>query len=221
MPKPPPMGDWPAEGRRIETARLEIRPRLSQRKAGALAGISDTRWRHITTGKQPAGEVEIPVVGPSDTVARMAKVVGVTPEQLEADGRADAADELRDLLSSSAATPFRPVKHADMRSMLTEAEEASERIAARDGVRAIAYLAERDVVTFDPTTSTQDLALAGIAILAELAGRAEEAGAATSDRSTRNQDDDDARAATEYPLRAVAREGELPPDPFPANDEGA
>lgn len=39
----------------------------------------------------------MPVKAPAETLARMAQVVGVTPEQLEEAGRADAADELRAL----------------------------------------------------------------------------------------------------------------------------
>lgn len=41
--------------------------------------------------------VTAPVRGPAETVARMAQVVGVTPKQLQAAGRADAAEELREL----------------------------------------------------------------------------------------------------------------------------
>lgn len=45
------------------------------------------------------GGVEIPIVAPPGTLARMAQAVGATPEQLADAGRDDAADELRALLA--------------------------------------------------------------------------------------------------------------------------
>lgn len=81
------------EGRLIADALLS--KKLSARAAAAAAGISDTRWRHIVSGYQPAGQGNyIPVHGPADTLARMAMVVGVTADQLAGVGRSDAAGEL-------------------------------------------------------------------------------------------------------------------------------
>lgn len=61
-----------------------------------MAGISSTRWRHIVNGYQPHGAGQnLAVIAPAATLARMARAVGVTPEQLAEVGRADAADELR------------------------------------------------------------------------------------------------------------------------------
>jgi hypothetical protein len=83
------------EGALIEAAREAIQPRLSGRAAAAAAGISDGRWRQIVNGYLSAGRQQyIPVVAPPDTLARMAKVVGVTAEQLVGVGREDAAGEL-------------------------------------------------------------------------------------------------------------------------------
>lgn len=63
-----------------------------------LAGISNTRWRHIVNGYQPMGAgQDVAVVAPATTLARMARAVGVTPEQLVEVGREDAALELRQL----------------------------------------------------------------------------------------------------------------------------
>lgn len=79
-----------AEGALIERA-LKLSG-LSARKASTQAGISDARWRHIVNGYQPAGRGQvIPVTAPAGTLARMARVVGVTAAQLREAGRGDAA----------------------------------------------------------------------------------------------------------------------------------
>jgi transcriptional regulator with XRE-family HTH domain len=89
-PEPPP---W---GKLIIDALQESG--LSARKAATKAGISDGRWRQIALGYQNVSAgVYAPVRGPAETLARMARVVGVTPEQLEQAGRPDAATELREL----------------------------------------------------------------------------------------------------------------------------
>jgi hypothetical protein len=65
---------------------------LSVKKLAANAGISDTRWRHIVRGCQPAaGGGMTPVVGPAPTLARMAFAVGVSADELAETGRTDAA----------------------------------------------------------------------------------------------------------------------------------
>ncbi|MGH3377926.1 MAG: helix-turn-helix domain-containing protein [Actinoallomurus sp.] len=90
-------GDPPPEGRLIEEAREAMRG-MSQNKAAKLAGMSGTRWRQIVTGVASGGKgIVIPVHGNPETVARMAQVVGVTPERLADVGREDAARELRAL----------------------------------------------------------------------------------------------------------------------------
>jgi transcriptional regulator with XRE-family HTH domain len=75
------------------------RARLSGREAARRAGISEGRWRQIVNGYMVVTKgVYSPVVGaPADTVARMAQSVDVSPEELEAAGREDAAEELRKL----------------------------------------------------------------------------------------------------------------------------
>jgi Helix-turn-helix domain len=81
------------EGRLIGAA--AERDSRSVRQLAAKAGISDTRWRHIVTGSQPAGQGSyITVVAPAETLARMARVVGVTADELRQAGREDAADEM-------------------------------------------------------------------------------------------------------------------------------
>lgn len=80
---------------------------LSARQAAQQTGISDTRWRHIVAGYQPAGGSNyIQVLGPPETLARMAKVVGLRPEQLAEVGRADAAAELTKLLGDALRETF-------------------------------------------------------------------------------------------------------------------
>lgn len=94
------------EGALIERAREARSPRLSIRAAAEAAGLSDGRWRQIVNGYQSAGASQyITVVGPAETIARMAKVVGVTAEQLSEVGRGDAAGELLRLNQSIESRP--------------------------------------------------------------------------------------------------------------------
>lgn len=86
--KPP----QPPEGKLISEAMK--RRGMSARAAAQAAGISDTRWRHIVAGYQPVQDLFVPVSGPAETVARMARAVGVTSDELRRVGRGDAADQL-------------------------------------------------------------------------------------------------------------------------------
>lgn len=80
----------PPYGELIEEARAAAR--LSKREAARRAGISDAWWRYVIAGRQG----ETPVPGSPETVAAMARAVGVTPERLETEGqRPDAAEILR------------------------------------------------------------------------------------------------------------------------------
>lgn len=85
--------DQPPEGRLIQEALKKTG--MSARKAADAAGISDSRWRHIVNGYQPAGRGEfVRVVGPADTVARMARVVGVMPIDMRMRGKRPDVSEL-------------------------------------------------------------------------------------------------------------------------------
>ena len=65
---------------------------MSAREAARRAGISEGRWRQIAGGYQVVSPgVYAHVRGPAATLARMAAVAGVTPDQLTAAGRDDAA----------------------------------------------------------------------------------------------------------------------------------
>lgn len=84
----------PPEGKLIAAA--ADRMNLSIREAARRAGISYGRWRQIVTGYQnvsPGSYAE--VVAPPRTLAKMAAVVGVTPDEMEAAGRPDAANAMR------------------------------------------------------------------------------------------------------------------------------
>ena len=86
-PAPPPWGA-------LITAALR-QAGLSAREAARRAGLSEGRWRQITSGYQVVSAgIYAPVRGPAATLARMASVAGVTPAQLELAGRADAAAAL-------------------------------------------------------------------------------------------------------------------------------
>lgn len=81
------------EGKLLQHA-LE-RSGLSARKAAAQIGISDSRLRHIIRGYQPLGRGQtVEVIAPADTLGRIAYTLGVTPQDLERAGRADAAESM-------------------------------------------------------------------------------------------------------------------------------
>jgi hypothetical protein len=92
----------PPEGKLIADA-LEASG-LSIREASRRANISYGRWRQITSGYQNVSPGSFASVrAPAGTLARMARVVGVTPERLASDGqRPDAAAVLSEILRSAA-----------------------------------------------------------------------------------------------------------------------
>lgn len=87
--------EQPPEGRLIEAALENTTPKLTQKRAAQLARISDARWRQLVSGYVSVGAGHYaPVRAPAKTLARMARVVGVTAEQLADVGREDAATEV-------------------------------------------------------------------------------------------------------------------------------
>jgi transcriptional regulator with XRE-family HTH domain len=71
---------------------------MSRRQAAAKAGISPSQWSDIERGHKQAGSsVTVPVLATAETLARMARIVGATADDLVAAGREDAARELRNL----------------------------------------------------------------------------------------------------------------------------
>ena len=104
-PEPPP------EGRLIADAASRLD--LSIREAARRAGISYGRWRQITVGYQNVSPGSYaPVHAPARTIAKMAKVVHLVPEQLVEAGREDAAAILADLLRPEPAAPVPPIETA-------------------------------------------------------------------------------------------------------------
>jgi len=88
-PDPPPSGVLIATALRAAG--------MSAREAARRAGISEGRWRQITGGYQVVRPgVYAQVRGPAATLAKMATVAGVTPDELAAAGREDAAWVMRE-----------------------------------------------------------------------------------------------------------------------------
>lgn len=83
--------EQPPEGKLIADAAERLG--LSIREAARRTGISYGRWRQIVTGYQNVSPGNYARVhAPAKTLARMARVVGVTAEEMKRDGqRADAA----------------------------------------------------------------------------------------------------------------------------------
>jgi transcriptional regulator with XRE-family HTH domain len=105
---------------------------MSAREASRRAGISEGRWRQITSGYQVVSAgVYAPVRGPAATLARMASVVDVTPAQLEQADRTDAAA----VLAASPATGAGDAILRRVREMNTDqARELLATIAVQLGV---------------------------------------------------------------------------------------
>ena len=88
--------EQPPEGKLI--AEALARSGISIRQAAKRAKISYGRWRQIASGYQNVSPGSFARVrAPAATLARMASVAGVTPDQLTGAGRADAAEILRTL----------------------------------------------------------------------------------------------------------------------------
>ena len=105
-PKVPPAAEL------IRTRREALVPEMSRRQAAVKAGISASQWSDVERGHKKAGSgVVVPVVATAETLARMARVVGASSDDLVASGREDAARQLsaldqgRDLRQRIAAIP--------------------------------------------------------------------------------------------------------------------
>lgn len=126
-----PMSDRPEQ--RPEGAligRAQKHSRMSQREAAARASISEARWRNIVSGYQTVSAgVYAPVRGPADTIARMARAVGITPGQLAEAGRDDAAAELSDLPPLEEEQPEPTV--AELAAQLAEEKQARMNLERR------------------------------------------------------------------------------------------
>jgi transcriptional regulator with XRE-family HTH domain len=121
------------EGRLLGDAREAAK--LSFRAASALAGISEAWWRNIESGYQSMGNGWFKPVDNAtpETLASMAKAVGVSPDALRGAGRADAAEELERVMTRDTAAI-----NKDGPSTSAKAAEALE--ALPEGLR-LAFLA--------------------------------------------------------------------------------
>ncbi len=116
--KPPP------EAQLIASKLATAVPRMSRRQAARRAGISETRWRQIEKGLVRVHGHDYPETAPADTLASMARAIGITPAELEAAGRSDAATYL------AALGPLPPPDEGGHR--LATSEEVREIIARLD-----------------------------------------------------------------------------------------
>jgi transcriptional regulator with XRE-family HTH domain/plasmid maintenance system antidote protein VapI len=84
------------EGKLIEDR--QKRDGISARKAAKATGLSDTRWRNIVNGYQAIGNGQtVPVVARAETLARMARTMGITAQELADAGREDAGEVMKNL----------------------------------------------------------------------------------------------------------------------------
>lgn len=85
------------EGKLIEQALRRV-PKKSMRKLADEVQLSEARVRQIINGYQSHGDGQTTaVVGPADTVARIAQAAGVTADEMRRVDRADVADEMNPL----------------------------------------------------------------------------------------------------------------------------
>lgn len=85
----------PPEGVLIKQAQRTMR--ISQREAARRADLSEARWRQLVSGYMLVQRTYVPVRSPDKTLARMARAVGVTADELTSAGRDGAAAALRDV----------------------------------------------------------------------------------------------------------------------------
>lgn len=88
--------EWPSWGRLIDDARDRLDPPVSQNEAARQLDMSGTNWRRIVQGISGAMASK----RGATTVARMARLGGVSPRSLHEHGHPQAAEELRRLVSA-------------------------------------------------------------------------------------------------------------------------
>lgn len=92
----------PPEARLIERLRKDMVPPLSMREAARRAGFSVATWTQNEQGyRKVARTLTIPIHATDEKLARMAMVVGATPDQLRETGRDGAARMLEKLLEAA------------------------------------------------------------------------------------------------------------------------
>lgn len=117
-PEPPP------EAQLIRRLREEMFPAVSMREAARRAGFSTTTWVQIEQGaKKVTGAITVPVSGTDEKVARMAHVVGATPDQLREAARPGAADMLRKIVAAGPDPEAQAVEKIRQSRDFTEAQK--------------------------------------------------------------------------------------------------
>lgn len=117
-------------GRLLESAREARRPKLSQNATAKAAGISPTTYRRVIRGIARLGGRDVAFDGTPESIARIARVLGVTPEQLEEAGRTDAAEELRALRREAMTDPHAsPMDRAE--AIMDENERLAQLVVER------------------------------------------------------------------------------------------
>jgi len=90
----------PPEAELIRRRREELVPPRSPEKLARLIGLSGKRWRDIERGLDANGR---PTRARSNTLAEIARQVGITPEELAEHGRPDGARLLTAMLKEQVA----------------------------------------------------------------------------------------------------------------------
>lgn len=113
------------EGALIRVARRARGLSAKEAAASVPIRLGETRWYHIEAGYEGKGK---PVVAPPDTLAHMAKRVGVSPERLAEVGRSDAAEILREILRQEAETQEASAVPAEFRIGGTQMLDVARRL---------------------------------------------------------------------------------------------
>ena len=172
--------EQPPEGKLIADA--AARMKLSIREAARRAGISYGRWRQIVQGYQNVSPGQLAIVhdAPALTVARMATVVGLSPDRMETEGqRPDVAE----LMRSGGASLVAPIRKENLPPVL-QSIDLQELAGTLEQV-------DKDIAAFRPwepgyeadTWANPDLSLDGKRVLIALYRNLRYGGAAGSGRA--------------------------------------
>lgn len=94
------------------------------REAAKRAGFSTATWVQIEQGRKAAAPgVVLPIRGTDEKIARMALVVGATPQQLRERGREGAADMLKKLIDAGPDPKARAVEKIRQSPDFTEQQK--------------------------------------------------------------------------------------------------
>lgn len=165
------MGDAqqrPPESELLYRTRTLRTPQISTEEAARASDISPERWQQIEKGYRSGGRGRRkPVTAPAHTLARMARALEITPDQLEQDGnRADAAKMLRDDLGQDrsyqqrlAAAHLDADKRAMVERLLNDPAEPAQKLgrtlvelvetASPDQVATVMDLVRSDLAEHD------------------------------------------------------------------------